>query len=533
MTSPVAVSTPARPLRPSLLPPAWARALPPLVLLLAWILFVYRDAGLAMVEIWSRSNTFAHAFLVPPIGLWLVWRQRALLRPLQPRPDGRWIAVAAGLGAALLTGQLAAANAITQLAFTGLLVAAVPALLGVAVARTLLFPLAFLFFAVPIGEFMLPQLMSWTADFTVFALRASGIPVYREGLQFVIPSGNWSVVEACSGVRYLIASLMVGTLFAYLNYRSNARRWMFVGVSIAVPLLANWVRAYGIVLLGHLSGNQLATGVDHLIYGWLFFGIVVSVMFVIGMRWADAPVDAEPAAVPVAMPAAPSSALASWATAAALAAVVALPQLAWQRIESAESAAVPPLAVPESLAGGWRRDPLPLADWKPVYIAPRAEIDATFTDGRQRVGLYIARYRRQDARSKLISSDNVLVHSANTHWAPVASESGHVEVAGRAVDRVATEIRPLGPGTADDGRRLIAWRLYWVAGTWTADDHAAKAWTAWHRLRGDGDDSAAVVVYALKAEGGAPDAGKAALTRFMQANFVALDALLHRVPAGP
>ena len=55
----------------------------------------------------------------------------------------------------------------------------------------------------PFGEFALPQMMEWTANFTVLALRLSGIPVFREGLQFVIPSGNWSVVEACSGVRYL------------------------------------------------------------------------------------------------------------------------------------------------------------------------------------------------------------------------------------------------------------------------------------------------------------------------------------------
>ena len=52
--------------------------------------------------------------------------------------------------------------------------------------------------------------------------------MYREGLQFVIPSGNWSVVEACSGVRYLIASVMVGTLFAYLNYSTMRRRLIFV-----------------------------------------------------------------------------------------------------------------------------------------------------------------------------------------------------------------------------------------------------------------------------------------------------------------
>ena len=156
-----------------------------------------------------------------------------------------------------------------------------PLLLGWRAARVWWFPLAFLFLAVPVGDFMLPVLMSWTADFTVLALRWSGVPVYREGLQFVIPSGAWSVVEACSGIRYMIASVTVGCLFAYLSYSSLKKRLIFVGVAILVPLVANWLRAYMIVMIGHLSGNELATGVDHLIYGWVFFGVVILAMVLV------------------------------------------------------------------------------------------------------------------------------------------------------------------------------------------------------------------------------------------------------------
>ncbi len=111
--------------------------------------------------------------------------------------------------------------------------------------------------------------------------------MYREGQNFVVPSGNWSVVEACSGIRYLIASLTVGTLYAYLTYTSLKRRLIFVGISLLVPVVANWLRAYLIVMIGHLSGNKLAVGVDHLIYGWVFFGVVIAIMFAIGMRWAE------------------------------------------------------------------------------------------------------------------------------------------------------------------------------------------------------------------------------------------------------
>ena len=265
----------------------WRQACTALVLVIAWTLFLYRDSAIAMVTIWSRSETFTHGFLVPPIALWLVWRQRQAIAELPPRQTLGTFVFAAGAALAWLLGDLVAVNAVTQLMLVALLVLAVPAVVGLAVTRLMIFPLGFLFFCVPIGEFLMPQLMEWTANFTVLALRLTGIPVYREGLQFVIPSGNWSVVEACSGVRYLIASLTVGTLFAYLNYHSTKRRVIFVIVSLLVPVVANWLRAYMIVMLGHLSGNKLAAGVDHLIYGWLFFGVVIMLMFIIGARWAE------------------------------------------------------------------------------------------------------------------------------------------------------------------------------------------------------------------------------------------------------
>ncbi|MDE2275123.1 MAG: exosortase A, partial [Burkholderiales bacterium] len=265
----------------------WRSALAALVALEAAILLLYGRSLAGMVEIWWRSETFAHAFLVLPISLWLAWRQRARLREIAPRPSPWLILALAALAAFWLLSDLATVNVASQFALVAMLVLAVPCVLGLEVAWALLFPLLFLFFMVPFGEFLLPTLMQHTADFTVWALRATGIPVYREGQTFVIPSGTWSVVEACSGIRYLIASLMVGALFAYLNYRSWQRRAAFMAVATVVPIVANWLRAYMIVMLGDLSGNRIAVGVDHLIYGWLFFGIVITIMFLIGSRWSE------------------------------------------------------------------------------------------------------------------------------------------------------------------------------------------------------------------------------------------------------
>ncbi|MBL8444472.1 MAG: exosortase A, partial [Zoogloeaceae bacterium] len=234
-----------------------------------------------------RSETYAHGLIVLPVYAWLVWRLRDRVGALAPQPLS-WMALpAAGAGLLWLLGQLASVAAAAHAGLVLLLVIGLVAAMGWRLARVFLFPLAFLLFGVPIGDFLLPTLMSYTADFTIAALRLSGVPVYQEGLHFVIPNGRWSVVEACSGIRYLIASVMIGALYAYLSYASLRKRLLFMLVAVAVPIVANWVRAYMIVMLGYLTNNELAAGVDHLIYGWVFFGVVIMLMFMIGQRWAD------------------------------------------------------------------------------------------------------------------------------------------------------------------------------------------------------------------------------------------------------
>ncbi len=507
------------------LAPPWTRVAPALVLVLAAVLIAYRDTAMAMVAIWWRSDTFAHAFLVPPIVLWLVWRRRHDLASLQPRPWAWMLLPMAGVGFLWLLGDLASVNSVTQLAMTALLVLAVPAVLGPGVTRVILFPLAFLFFAVPIGEFLLPQLMAWTADFTVLALRASGIPVFREGMQFVIPSGHWSVVEACSGVRYLIASFMVGTLFAYLNYRSAARRWAFVVVSIVVPIVANWVRAYLIVLLGHVSGNQLAVGADHLIYGWVFFGLVIGLMFAIGSLWSEPeaavamrPPDAESGA-----PASPQRRVGVWHVAALATAVAFVPHVVLRTLGTVDDAGELQLSRSVALADGWQSAATPLTDWKPAFQNPLAELESSYSQNGRDVGVYIGYYRGQSYDRKLVSSANQLVTSEDVVWSQTEpSGSFALRTPGQSL-AVRTAALRGAPHSDLPEQRLAVWQMYWVGDRLTASDRSAKVFAVMDRLRGRGDDSAVIVLYTLR--GRAHDEA-ALLESFAQANLDAIVALL-------
>lgn len=500
----------------------WRQAFTALILLLAWILFLYRDTGVAMVTIWARSETFNHAFLVPPIVLWLVWRRRQFITAQAPQPALSIFLLVVCAAFAWLLGDLVVVNAITQLALVALLVLAVPAVLGWSITRLIIFPLGFLFFAVPIGEFVMPKFMEWTANFTVFALRLSGIPVYREGLQFVIPSGNWSVVEACSGVRYLIASLTVGTLFAYLNYQSSKRRVLFLFVSILVPIVANWMRAYLIVMMGHFSNNKLAAGVDHLIYGWLFFGIVIMLMFIIGARWAEPEraVDVSNAGQTVTQN---FSSVKLWATSACFAVLVALPQIGLWGIDRAEGEGTLAFIAPTVLVADWQAA-TPVAIFKPAFQNPSAEINSSYARRGNTVGLYMGYYRHQNHDRKLVSSSNVLVVSNDSQWIQVASGNRAATVGGEAVNVRTAELRGASLSLQDNSDRMAVWQIYWINGRLTASDHLAKAYSAFYRLMGRGDDSAVIVLYVPKDKQAGDE--QAVLESFLSANYPSINELL-------
>jgi exosortase A len=496
------------------------RLAPGVVLLLAAVL-LFRGTAQAMVHIWNTSDTYAHAFLVVPISLWLVWRLRASLAPLptQPMP---WMLLPMALVAALwLLGELAAAQALTQFALVALLVLSVPAVFGWPVTKALLFPLLFLFFAVPVGDFMVPQMMEWTADFTVAALQMTGIPVYREGLQFVVPTGNWSVVSACSGVRYLIASFMVGTLFAYLNFKGLRRRTLFIAMALLVPILANWLRAYMIVMIGHLSGNKLAVGVDHIIYGWVFFGLVIGVMFWIGSRFSD--MGQEPVEIPVtvaptlvAVGARPQSAW--WVGAAALGLMFAV-HAAASKLGVEKGTAAPVLALSERY-GDWQPTDA-VTPWVPEYKQAKAALTRSYASGGDRAAVWVGYYRDQGYDKKMVTSSNRLVAPIeNAVWASAALGERDVMVPGLGAHMALAEVRsslaPLAVGAAQ-AQRLRVWYTYWIGGRLVANDTQARLLMSMNRLMGKGDDAAVLVFYTPLSPATENAQADAVLQRFLSA----------------
>ncbi len=254
---------------------------------LAIVSIAYFDTYRSMIAIYLQSDTFLHGFIILPICLYLVWRKWPQLASILPQTYVPGLFLLLGFSTIWFVADLLGIQVGKHFAVTAMIPAAVLTILGVSFARAIAFPLAYLFFAVPFGEFWVPELQEITADFAVGLLRLTGIPVFRDGLFLIIPAGNFEVAEACSGIRYLLASMALGTLYAYLSFTKTYKRLVFIAFSIALPIVANGVRAYGIIAIAYYSDMKYAIGVDHLIYGWIFFGVVIGLMFLVGGRFRD------------------------------------------------------------------------------------------------------------------------------------------------------------------------------------------------------------------------------------------------------
>ena len=252
----------------------------------AWLV-VFGSGVLDMEAIWRRSDTFAHGYFILPLSLWLVYRDREFL--MQSKVAFSWLPIPIFVGSCFvwLFGYAADINVLEQLASIVSLIAILWMLLGNELAWRYKFPLAYLIFAVPMGENLIPALQDITAWITVFLLKIHGIPVFRDGLYIQLPTGMFEVAVACSGIRYLIASMAVRTLYAYLTYASFKKQIIFIAFAFVLPIIANGIRAYLIVIIAHYSDMEYATGADHLVYGWLFFGLVIMLMFWVGGKFAD------------------------------------------------------------------------------------------------------------------------------------------------------------------------------------------------------------------------------------------------------
>lgn len=462
----------------------WRRAGLVMLLASAAVLLLFHDLVTHAVDVWWRSETFNHCFLIVPLAGYMAWQRRHDALAFRPTPELRALLLLPVIGIGYVLVRFAGIVELQQHAVMAMLQVLFLAVLGWPAYRALLWPLLYLFFLVPSGEFLVPWLQDYTAWFTIVALRIVGIPVWADGTFITIPNGNFEVAVACAGVRFLIASLAFGVLYADVMYRSAWRKAAFLAASVVLPIVANGIRAFGIVALGYLTDDAAAVAADHIIYGWVFFSVIMLVLMLVGNQYRDddQPYGAPPTHVPPATP----------GVRVALAAIVAVALIAimpaWAQVVEGRTAPIRAEALAALSPGAaWRPVALRPQGWAPSSPQADATTHRAYADGDRRVELFVAYFASQGSTKKLIGGDNRL--DANERWRRISGETATAAIADTSLLPIAE--RHAGPY----GQRQL-WYLYWIDGQFVTSGIKAKLLQARGMIRGGGHGAAMIVIAA-------------------------------------
>lgn len=438
------------------------------------VLLLYSGTVYSMVETWIESDSFTHCFFILPISIWLAWRQRRALPFAEAVPSPAIASIVLAGSLVWLAANLVDVFIVSQLAFVLVLVSGISAILGKRLSRPLAFPLAFLFLAVPMGRALIPPMMDFTAEWLEYLLRQSGIPVFRQGTYLSLPKGDWSIVEACSGVRFLVAAFTLGLVYAYLSYTSLWRRAAFMAVAVVLPVVANVLRAYGIVMIGHLTDLEYAAEADHIIYGWVFFSIVMVAMFFLGELFREKRVAVScPEPLAASEPRHASLRLGRYTVVVALVTACAAvgPFVSWRQASHAgANVSIPEftlrdVGLSEVADPGW--------GWQPRQPGSDRRLEVYLEASGETVGLYIHQYLDQRPGAELVQGLQTW-RADRRNWRVLAERRI------RTGDPFQFDVDEAELQSAR--YRLLVWSMYHIDGSYTPNPYLAKLLEARQRL---------------------------------------------------
>ena len=463
------------------------------------LLLLFGEDAADLARLWWTSTTFGHCLFIGPVIAWLVWQRRADLAKLRPVAWMPGLAIVAVGGFGWLLGAAAQVALARHLGLVIMLQGSVVTLLGPQVARGVAFPLLYAFFLVPFGESLEGPLQDVTAAMTIKLLHLAGVPAALDGVLITIPNGYFEVAEACSGAKFVIAMAAYGTLVANVCYVAWSRRIAFMAMAMVVPVIANGLRAFGTIYAAHLTSVEAATGFDHIVYGWVFFGLVMAAVLAIGWRWFDRDPDA-PWFDAAALGAVPRYRI-DPLIAGALVLAVATAFPGWSAALDRTATPLPArIALPD--VPGWRHAAMSTrAPWSPYYPDADHVLLGRYVAGDgAAVDLAIAVYAGQRDGKELVRF-GIGALREDDRWVRVA---GLPDIAGGSAMRITA------PGPVE--RIVATW--YRVGDIVTGSDRRVKIETV--RTKFLGGPQRAVAIH-LSAEAGTGTDPRLAIERFLHA----------------
>jgi exosortase D (VPLPA-CTERM-specific) len=239
-----------------------------------------------MIQQWSQDENYSHGFIVPLIAGYFVYLRWDELKATQvARCNAALSVILFGL-LELMTGWLGTEYFSMRSSLIVILAGVVLYLFGRGVFKIVLFPLAYLFFMVPIPYIIYDAaafpLKIFVTKVSVATLKAIGIVVMREGNIIMFPDLTLEVADACSGIRSLISLLALAVAYAFFLRISPLRRLLLICAAVPIAIITNSIRVIVTGILAQHWGAKAAEGFFHEFAGLVVFALAMALLVSLG-----------------------------------------------------------------------------------------------------------------------------------------------------------------------------------------------------------------------------------------------------------
>lgn len=235
----------------------------------------------AMHGRWTEYNeAYSHGYLVAAMAVYAIVQESLKLGFAEKRPYSS-ILFAVFISIVWVAGYATQTQLLQQIMLPAIIGVWLLSVFGWQQIIKYVPPLLFFYLVIPLWGGLTDPLRQMTVNVVQFGLNSLNIPALIEGYRVTLPSGIMLVADGCSGLNYLLVSMVIGTYFAYTSLTLLRHRLLIILLAIVIALVGNWTRVFLLVLVGHYSEMQHSLIHDHGFFGWLVFGCFLVGFFVV------------------------------------------------------------------------------------------------------------------------------------------------------------------------------------------------------------------------------------------------------------
>lgn len=253
-----------------------------LILFVAFI-FCFFPVLKSLINFWMHSDEYSHGFFIIPLCCYIVWLKKDALAQVPVKSSLMGFVII--IFSLLLYVLSHHAEVMTLRSFSMVLLVAgvIVYFYGFLMFKKLIFPLFLLLFMIPVpaqiySKLTIP-LQLFVSEISVSLSSIFQIPIYRDGNLIYLPDQTFQVVQACSGLRSMIALLTLCVVFGYFTLGSNFFRTILFITGVPVAILVNIIRVLIMILFFYYFNIDLTSDSVHTVFGLVIFGLALVLIY--------------------------------------------------------------------------------------------------------------------------------------------------------------------------------------------------------------------------------------------------------------